>query len=84
MPTPATVALDVDLDVPSEMGGTGGPGTNPEQLFAAGYAACFQSTLLRVAAGRKLDLTNSRVTARVGVVPVDVGGFGPRPADPRR
>src|SRR2546428_4259454 len=34
--------LDVDLDVPSEMGGPGGPGTNREQLFAAGYAACFQ------------------------------------------
>jgi len=58
--------VDVDLDVPTEMGGTGGPGTNPEQLFAAGYAACFQSALLRFAAGRKLDLSNSRVTARVG------------------
>jgi len=45
--------LDVDLDVPSEMGGMGGPGTNPEQLFAAGYAACFQSALLRIASGRK-------------------------------
>src|SRR5712672_2910932 len=44
--------LEVDLDVPSEMGGPGGPGTNPEQLFAIGYAACFQSALLRIAAGR--------------------------------
>src|SRR2546423_3417839 len=43
--------LDVDLDVPSEMGGAGGPGTNPEQLFAAGYAACFQSSMARFAAG---------------------------------
>src|SRR5437870_7355917 len=43
--------LDVDLDVPRDMGGTGGPGTNPEQLFAAGYAACFQSALLRIASG---------------------------------
>ena len=34
--------LDVGLSVPSEMGGDGGPGTNPEQLFAVGYAACFQ------------------------------------------
>ena len=59
--------LDVDLDVPSEMGGTGGPGTNPEQLFAAGYSACFQSSMSRFAAGRKLDLTGSRVTARVGI-----------------
>jgi lipoyl-dependent peroxiredoxin len=68
--------VDVDLDVPSEMGGKGGPGTNPEQLFAAGYAACFQSALIRIAFGRKLDLTGSRVTARVGIGPVNEGGFG--------
>ena len=43
--------LDVELDVPTEMGGTGGPGTNPEQLFAVGHSACFQSSLLRLAAG---------------------------------
>ena len=43
--------VEVDLDIPKEMGGSGGPGTNPEQLFAIGYAACFQSALLRVAAG---------------------------------
>src|SRR6266849_4060807 len=49
--------LDVDLDVPSEMGGPGGLGTNPEQLFAAGYAACFQSSMARFAAGGNLDLT---------------------------
>jgi len=70
--------LDVDLDVPSEMGGTGGPGTNPEQLFAVGYAACFQSALLRFAAGRKLDLSSSRVTARVGIGPLRTGGLGLR------
>ena len=68
--------LDVDLDVPSEMGGPGGPGTNPEQLFAAGYAACFQSALLRIAAGRKLDVSGSRITARVGIGPLESGGFG--------
>jgi len=68
--------LDVDLDVPSEMGGKGGLGTNPEQLFAAGYAACFQSALIRIAFGRKLDLTGSRITARVGIGPVNEGGFG--------
>jgi osmotically inducible protein OsmC len=68
--------LDVDLDVPSEMGGTGGPGTNPEQLFAAGYAACFQSALLRIASGRRLDVTDSRITARVGIGPLSTGGFG--------
>src|SRR6266403_3939418 len=68
--------LDVDLDVPSEMGGTGGPGTNPEQLFAAGYAACFQSALLRVAAEKKLDVTDSRIAARVAIGPLESGGFG--------
>jgi osmotically inducible protein OsmC len=68
--------LNVDLDVPSEMGGTGGPGTNPEQLFAAGYAACFQSALLRFASERKLDLSGSRITARVGIGPLSSGGFG--------
>jgi osmotically inducible protein OsmC len=68
--------LDVDLDVPGDMGGTNGPGTNPEQLFAAGYAACFQSTMLRYASSRKLDLTESRITARIGIGPVKTGGFG--------
>jgi len=68
--------VDVDLDVPTEMGGHGGPGTNPEQLFAAGYAACFQSALLRFATGRKLDLSGSHVTARIGIGPVQGGGFG--------
>jgi osmotically inducible protein OsmC len=68
--------LDVDLDVPTEMSGTGGPGTNPEQLLAAGYAACFQSALLRFASGRKLDLSDSRITARVGIGPLASGGFG--------
>ncbi len=68
--------LDVDLDVPSEMGGPGGPGTNPEQLFAAGYAACFQSSMARFAAGWNLDLTGTRVTARVGIGPARGGGCG--------
>jgi osmotically inducible protein OsmC len=68
--------LEVDLDVPSEMGGAGGPGTNPEQLFAVGYAACFQSALLRVASGHKLDVTGSRITARIGIGPLSSGGFG--------
>jgi Ohr subfamily peroxiredoxin len=68
--------VDVDLDVPSEMGGSGGPGTNPEQLFAVGYAACFQSALLRLAVGRKVDLSGSRITARVGIGALKSGGFG--------
>lgn len=68
--------LDLALDVPAEMGGSGGPGTNPEQLFAAGYAACFQSVLLRLAAGQKLAIPRSKLTARVGIGPASEGGFG--------
>jgi osmotically inducible protein OsmC len=68
--------VDVALDVPREMGGSGGPGTNPEQLFAVGYAACFQSALLRIATGRELDLSGSRITARVGIGALKSGGFG--------
>jgi osmotically inducible protein OsmC len=68
--------VEVELDVPKEMGGSGGPGTNPEQLFAVGYAACFQSALLRFANGRGLDLSESRVTARVGIGLLSSGGIG--------
>ncbi len=68
--------LTVELSVPQEMGGEGGPGTNPEQLFAVGYAACFQSALLSVAQGRKLDASDSEITARVGIGPTGHGGFG--------
>ena len=68
--------LDVELSVPEEMGGDGGLGTNPEQLFAAGYGACFQSALFAVATGRKLDASDSRITARVGIGPTGHGGFG--------
>jgi lipoyl-dependent peroxiredoxin len=68
--------LNVELSVPQGMGGTGGSGTNPEQLFAVGYAACFQSALLSVAQGRKLDASDSTITARVGIGPTGHGGFG--------
>jgi len=68
--------LTVELSVPKEMGGEGGPGTNPEQLFAVGYAACFQSTLLSLARGRKLDVSDSTITARVGIGPTGHGGYG--------
>src|ERR1700716_3742460 len=70
--------LDVDLSVPVAMNGPGGPGTNPEQLFAVGYAACFQSALEGVARGRKLDTSGSRITSRVGIGPTGHGGFTPR------
>jgi lipoyl-dependent peroxiredoxin len=68
--------LDVGLSVPKEMSGDGGPGTNPEQLFAVGYAACFQSALLGVARGRNLDVSGSQITSRVGIGPTGHGGFG--------
>jgi lipoyl-dependent peroxiredoxin len=67
--------LDVDLSVPEVMGG-GGPGTNPEELFAVGYAACFQSALLSIATGRNLDASGSQITSRVGLGPTGHGGFG--------
>jgi Ohr subfamily peroxiredoxin len=67
--------LDVELRVPTSMGGPGGA-TNPEQLFAAGYAACFHSALKSVAARQKLDVTGSEVSAVVGIGKLDTGGFG--------
>ena len=60
-------ALDVQLSVPRELGGAGGAGTNPEQLFAAGYAACFHSALQMVARASRADITDSSVGARVGI-----------------
>ena len=68
--------LAVELSVPKELGSEGGPGTNPEQLFAVGYAACFHSGLLAVAQGRKLNASDSTVTAQVGLGPTGRGGFG--------
>src|SRR5688572_24420260 len=67
--------IDVNLAVPSEMGGSGGA-TNPEQLFAAGYAACFHNALRRVARRAGADVTASEVTARVGIGPTGGGTFG--------
>jgi len=68
--------LSVELSVPKELGGESGPGTNPEQLFAVGYAACFHSGLLSVAQGRKLEASESTITAQVGIGPTGHGGFG--------
>lgn len=67
--------LEVDLAVPQEMGGAGGK-TNPEQLFAAGWAACFHSALKLVARRQKVQITDSAVTADVGIGPNASGGFG--------
>jgi Ohr subfamily peroxiredoxin len=66
--------LDLNLAVPKELGGPGGA-TNPEQLFAAGYAACFHSALKLVARGEGLTLTDSAVTVDVGIGPNATGGF---------
>ncbi|MFL6054312.1 MAG: organic hydroperoxide resistance protein [Actinoallomurus sp.] len=66
--------LDVTLAIPPELGGDG-EGTNPEQLFAAGYAACFASALNLVAGKRKIDVSDAAVTAEVGIGPDDSGGF---------
>jgi lipoyl-dependent peroxiredoxin len=68
--------LAVELSVPTELQGDGGPGTNPEQLFAVGYGACFHNALLTIARGRQLDMSDSTITARVGFGPTAVGGFG--------
>ena len=66
--------LDLDLAVPKEMGGPGGA-TNPEQLFAAGYAACFLSALKLVARSQGIDLADTAVTVDVGIGPGPSGGF---------
>jgi Ohr subfamily peroxiredoxin len=68
--------LDLDLAVPTELGGPGGTNTNPEQLFAAGYAACFHSALKRVASNQKLTLVDTAITVDVGIGPLASGGFG--------
>jgi osmotically inducible protein OsmC len=66
--------LDVTLAPPKELGGSG-KGTNPEQLFAAGYAACFASALGLIAKKQKIDVSDVSVTAEVGLSPTDAGGF---------
>lgn len=68
--------LDLPLSMPKELGGSGRAATNPEQLFAAGYAACFENALLRAARERKIPVKESTVTARVGIGRKDNGRFG--------
>ena len=68
--------LDVQLSTPRELGGAGGPGTNPEQLFAAGYSACFLGALKYVAGKQKVALpADTTVTGRVGIGQIPTG-FG--------
>ena len=66
--------IDVDLAPPKEMGGSGA-GANPEQLFAAGYAACFHSALQSVARVKKIDIQDSSVGALVHIGPNGAAGL---------
>ncbi|MCB1970366.1 MAG: organic hydroperoxide resistance protein [Geminicoccaceae bacterium] len=70
--------LEVKLSVPKELGGDGGAGTNPEQLFAAGYSACFLGAMKAVAAQDKGPAIppDTSVTGTVGIGPRSEGGFG--------
>src|ERR1700674_1560727 len=68
--------LDVNFSSPSELGGDGGPGTNPEQLFALGYGACFQNAMLGIARREHLEAEDSTVTARVGLGQIGNGRLG--------
>ncbi|UAK31820.1 organic hydroperoxide resistance protein [Nocardia asteroides] len=67
--------IDVGLSAPKEMGGSG-EGTNPEQLFAAGYAACFHSALRLVGKQAQANIDDSAVGAKVGIGTNGAGGFG--------
>ena len=71
-------AFSVKLVTPKELGGPGGEGNNPEQLFAAGYSACFLGAIKFVAGQKKVTVpADSTVTAKVGIGPRDDGeGFG--------
>ena len=69
--------IDLQLSVPKELGGDSGPGTNPEQLFAAGYSACFLGALKLVASQQKVTLPKeTSITAEIGIGDNDKGeGF---------
>ena len=66
--------LEVDLRIPTEMGGQGG-GTNPEQLLAVGYAACFESALAAVARRQKVDVGDVSIDSKVMLLPTRERGF---------
>ena len=67
-------ALEVDIRIPTEMGGEGG-GTNPEQLFAVGYASCFESALSVIARRQKLEADDSEIDSKVMLLPTKERGF---------
>ncbi|MDT8998782.1 organic hydroperoxide resistance protein [Paucibacter sp. APW11] len=69
-------ALKIELSTPRELGGAGGPGTNPEQLFAAGYSACFIGAMKAVGAMQKIAIpADVSITSDVGIGPIPAG-FG--------
>lgn len=66
--------LQLKLSTPKELGGAGGEGTNPEQMFAAGYSACFIGALKAVAASKKIKLRDDiSVTGDVAIGPIETG-----------
>jgi osmotically inducible protein OsmC len=67
-------ALEVDLRTPSELGGDGG-GTNPEQLFAIGYAACFEGAIGVVGRRERAEVGDVSIDSRVSLLPTEGGGF---------
>ncbi len=70
-------SLGLKLATPKELGGAGGEGNNPEELFAAGYAACFIGAMKFVAGQDKIALpTDTSITSTVGIGPRSEGGFG--------
>ena len=68
--------IDTDLAVPKGMGGPGGALPNPEEFFAAGYAACFHSALRGIARREKIELSDTAITVDVGIGPTGTGGYG--------
>jgi len=68
--------LNLEVRMPKELGGAGGAYTNPEQLFAAGYSACFDSALNLVIKNAKLNITDTAVRAHVSIGANEAGGFG--------
>jgi osmotically inducible protein OsmC len=68
--------LNLEVRMPKTLGGSGGEYTNPEQLFATGYAACFDSALNLVARMQKVAVQNTEVTAHVSIGKTATGGFG--------
>ncbi len=69
-------ALDLKIAMPAGLGGKGNPGTNPEQLFAAGYSACFGSALAFVAQKQKVTIGTVQIDAQVTIGTLASGGFG--------